>query len=294
MLFDAAVMVTVSLDATVPAVAENVLERTPMPTVKLGGTIRLALLLERLTVTALVAVLVSVTVQMALCPLPSVVGLQLTSESCAAALALKRNVLDTPLADAVSVEVRSPVTGPTVAENDAALVSPTTLTLAGTATLALLDVSATRRPPLGAAPVSVTVQAADPGVLTPVGVQVSVSGVTCPVSATEAVLETPFQVAVTVADWLDVSVPALAVKFAETAVAPTVTVAGTLSPPTLLERVTVAMVPGAFVSVTVHAALWPLPKELGTQLRSDNWAATVTDRLNVRDTPLELAVSVAV
>jgi hypothetical protein len=52
------------------------------------------------------------------------------------------------------------------------------VTLAGTVALALLLDKVTARPPLGAAPLSVTVQAEVPGAVTLAGLQVTVLGVT--------------------------------------------------------------------------------------------------------------------
>jgi hypothetical protein len=48
--------------------------------------------------------------------------------------------------------------------------------------------------------------------------------------------------------------------------AATVTLAGTVSMPVLLESATVPVLDITLFSVTVHAELWPVPNELGTQL----------------------------
>ena len=60
-----------------------------------------------------------------------------------------------------------------------------------------------------------------------------------------AVWEAPFRVAVTVALWLVVSVPAVAVKLAEVLLAATVTEAGSVSAELLSESVTLAPPVGA-------------------------------------------------
>jgi hypothetical protein len=66
----------------------------------------------------------------------------------------------------------------TVAVNPTVVAPAVAVTLAGTVALALLLDSVTGRPPLGAAPLSVTVQAEVPGAFTLVGLQVTLLGVT--------------------------------------------------------------------------------------------------------------------
>ena len=62
-----------------------------------------------------------------------------------------------------------------------------TVTLVGTVALALLLESATARPPAGAAALSVTVQAEDPGAFTVLGEQLKPLTVTAAVTVTVAV-----------------------------------------------------------------------------------------------------------
>ena len=91
----------------------------------------------------------------------------------------------------------------------------------------MLSEIATARPPEGAAWESVTVQVADALELREVGEQareVKVAGAT---RDKDADLEALLRVAVTVADWLDETVPAVAVKVAEDAPLAAVTEAGT-------------------------------------------------------------------
>ena len=73
-----------------------------------------------------------------------------------------------------------------------AVVAPApTVTFAGTVAFALLLDSVTRSPPLGAAPVSVTVQAEDPGAFTVPGVQFTLLTATAAFRFTVAVLVCP-------------------------------------------------------------------------------------------------------
>lgn len=146
-----------------PAVAVNVPLLAPELMVMFPGTLNApGALLDNPIVAVLVAAFVSVTVHVAPCPAPSVVGKQLNDESCAGAIKLKEDVLDTPLAVAVMTAVWLLVTDATVAVNTA-VVSPTgTVTLLGTVAFALLLDRAAENPPIGAAPLSVTVQEEEP------------------------------------------------------------------------------------------------------------------------------------
>ena len=74
-----------------------------------------------------------------------------------------------------------------------------------------------------------------------------------------------------------------------------VMLAGTLRAVTaLLDRVTVAVLVAAFVSVTVQIELCPVPNELGEQLTDDSCAGAVRFSVKLLDAPLALAVTTAV
>ncbi len=74
----------------------------------------------------------------------------------------------------------------------------------------------------------------------------------------ETVCDAPFQEAVTMAVWVVVTAPALAVKVAAREPAATVTDPGTVSAAMLLDRVTVTPPdPAALASVTVHVDVPP-------------------------------------
>ena len=73
-----AVTVAVALALTVPAVAVNVPLLALVAVVMLAGTVNTPVLLDRLTVAVLSAALFRVTVQVAFCAVPNVLGEQLT------------------------------------------------------------------------------------------------------------------------------------------------------------------------------------------------------------------------
>ena len=79
------------------------------------------------------------------------------------------------------------ITDPTVAVNPAVATPAGTVTLAGTIALSLLLFSPTAKPPAGASPFSVTVQAEDPGAFTVPGEQLKPLTVTAAFTATVAV-----------------------------------------------------------------------------------------------------------
>src|SRR5690348_5486511 len=122
----------------------------------LAGTLSAAALLDRLIVDALVAAFVSVTVHVALWPVASTFGAQLTDDSCAGAARFKVKVCELLLALAVTTAVWLVVTDPTVAVKTAVVAAAATVTLAGTVALVLLLLNATAKPADGAAPLNVT------------------------------------------------------------------------------------------------------------------------------------------
>ena len=100
-----AVTVAVWSLATVPAVAVNVPLLDPVLIVMLAGTLNAPRLLDNATVAALVAALVNVTVQVELCPVPRIPGVQLKPDNCTGATRFNVNVCVTALALAVITAV---------------------------------------------------------------------------------------------------------------------------------------------------------------------------------------------
>jgi hypothetical protein len=279
---------------TVPAVAVNVPLLEPAPIVMLAGTANSPVLLDRLTVTALVAALVRVTVQLALCPFFSLPGGQFTDLICVCPDRFSVAVCETPLAVAVMIAVSSAVIAATVTVNPAEVAPEATVTLPGTVAFPLLLDSATASPPPGAAPLKVTVQLEVPGAFTLDGLQDKPLGNTPAVKLTGVLTLSPFRVAVSAAVWALLTVPAVAVNVPLLALAAIVTLAGTVSKPVLLDRLAVIVVDAALFSVTVQVALCPVPSVLGEQLTLNNCAGPAMLNENVRETLLAVAVSVAV
>ena len=118
------------------------------------------------------------------------------------------------------------------------------VTEAATVSSALLLDRVTEAPPVGAACESVTVQVEVELLPRLVGLHESAL-TTVGASAMLVCLETPFNVAVTVAVWLLEIDPAVAVKVLLVAPADTVTDAGTVSDALLLDNATAAPPPGA-------------------------------------------------
>jgi hypothetical protein len=101
--FKVAVIVAVALLLTVPAVAVKVPLLALVAIVMLAGTPRTPVLLDKPTVVVVSAALFSVTVQVALCAVPNVLGKQLTVDNCAGDTMLKVVVREVLLAVAVKV-----------------------------------------------------------------------------------------------------------------------------------------------------------------------------------------------
>ncbi len=176
-----------------------------------------------------------------------------------------------------------------------ALLDPAgTVTLPGTVTLELLSDSVTANPPLDAALLRVTVQVEVPGAFTLAVVQDKPVRVVAALRFTTAVLLWPFQLAVTVAVWSLMTVPAVAVKVPLLVPALIVMLAGTLNRPRLLDKATVAVLVAALLSVTVQVALCPVPRIPGVQLNADNCTGATRFNVNVWVTPPALAVITAV
>ena len=182
-----------------------------------------------------------------------------------------------------TVVVKLPVVAPAV-----------TVMLAGTVALALLLDNATASPPLGAAPLSVTVHAEVPGAFTLVGLQVTPLGVTEVTRLTVVFTVCAFKVAVTVAVALLLTVPAVAVKVPLLALVAMLMLAGTVSTPVLLDRLTVVVLKAALFSVTVQVEVCAVPNVLGAQLMLDSWAGATRLKLVVFAVLLAVAVRVAV
>ena len=168
--------VTVALPPDAPALAVKLALAEPALTVTEAGTVMIGGFDDRVTVNAVVAALVSVTVHVEVPPGFSEVGVQLRAERAAGAVRPNENVREPPFRLAVSVAEVSIETRAAVAVNIAVVDPAFTVTVPGTVADALLLESATLAPPVGAAALSVTVQLLVPGVLTEPGVQLKLAG----------------------------------------------------------------------------------------------------------------------
>jgi hypothetical protein len=110
-------------------------------------------------------------------------------------------------------------------------------------------------------------------------------------SEIEVVCVLPFSVAVMVADWPLMIVPAVAVKVAVVLPAATVTEAGTVNPAVLLDRLTIG--PFVFDTVTVHVEVPPDPRLVGLQASPLSTVAAASATVAVAVPPFNVAVMVA-
>jgi len=168
-----------------------------------------------------------------------------------------------------------------------------TVTLVGTVRLALLLVKLTAEPPVGAAPLKVTVQVLVPGPVNEAGLQaraltLKVTGATSEIAE---VALAPLAVAVSVAVELVEIVPAVAVNVPVVAEAGMVIEAGAVSRALLLVMETVRPpVAAAALAVTMHALVAPEVKDVGVQISE----VTVTSGDKLMEAVLEVPLSVAV
>jgi hypothetical protein len=105
----------------------------------------------------------------------------------------------------------------------------------------------------------------------------------------------PFKVAVTVAFWLLLTLPEVAVKVVLICPDATVTVGGTVSNPLLLVSDTIPALVAAWFKVTVQVLDALLPSVEGAQASDISGAETlaVAERVKVWETPFRVAISTA-
>jgi hypothetical protein len=165
-------MVTGVAAFTEVVVTVNVALVAPAVTVTLAGAVAADALLEReTTAPPLGAAPLSVTVPVDDVPPLTLVGLSATEDSATAVagFTVSEAVLVVPLYEAEMVTGVEPVTALVVTVNVALLAPAATVTLEGTVAADALLERSTTTPPLGAAPLSVTVPVEDAPPLTLVG-----------------------------------------------------------------------------------------------------------------------------
>jgi hypothetical protein len=177
---------------------------------------------------------------------------------------------------AVAVKVAMVLLGPTATE-------------AGTVNAAALLDSITVAPPVCD---TVTVQVALPPEPRLAGLHVRPLSSIGAANEIVAVCVLPFSVAVMVAVWLLVIVPAVAVKVAMVLLDPTATEAGTVNAAALLHSVTVA--PPVCDTVTVQVALAPEPRLAGLHVRPLSSTGAANEIVAVCVLQFSIAVMVAV
>jgi hypothetical protein len=260
-------------------VAANVAVLEPAATVTDAGTVSVVLLTESASdKPPLGAAAERVTVQLELAPETMLDGEHCTPEIVVPGVVTVTAALaELPLIDAVIVTAWLPVTVPAVTVKLAAVEPAATVTEPGTVNEALLAESATVPPPVGAACDNVTTHVELLPELTVVGahwrfVTVTAAGVT--VSA--AVVDVPFNDAVTVAAWLEVTVPAVAVKLALVPLAGTVTDVGMVKALPFFERLTTVPPLGdAIESVTLQVVACPEVTVAGAHWSAETPGSTV-------------------
>ena len=180
---------------------------------------------------------------------------------------------------------------PAVAVNEPVVAAAATVTLAGTARLALLLVKVTTAPPVGAGPLKLRLQALVPGPVNEAGVQVRLLTVMAAFRVIAALALPPLAVAVTVPVESLAMVPAVAEKVAVEAPAATVSEAGAVSAALFEEMATETPPAGAVeLVVTVQMLLAPEFSEVGAQTS----AVTFTSGARLREAVLELPFKAAV
>ncbi|MCL4794289.1 MAG: hypothetical protein KJZ84_06995, partial [Bryobacteraceae bacterium] len=160
---------------------------------------------------------------------------------------------------------------------------------------ALLVLSATGEPPLGARVPIVTVHVLLAPEFSDEGLQLRPVSCVGTTRFTECVSELPLSDAVTAAVELLVKVPAVAVKLAEVAPDGTVTAVGVVSELLLLLNETaVPPLGAAALMVTVHVLLPFEFSDVGLQVRFDSTVGATRFREKVRELPFRFAVTTAV
>jgi hypothetical protein len=161
---------------TVPASAVKLALSDPTETVTESGTVTTDASEDKPTVNAVVAVLLSNTLQFDLPLEARAVGQQESADTAGATSRPKEKDRNPPFTLAVRVALESLETPAAVAVKPAVLVPGLTVTEGGTPAAVLLLDRTTLAPPAGAAAVNVTVQTLVPGVRMEAGVQVTLAG----------------------------------------------------------------------------------------------------------------------
>lgn len=251
--FIVAVIVTAVALPTAVVVSVKFADAAPASTVTLAGVVAAELLSDKVTTIPPVgAGPVKVTVPVEDVPPVTLAGFIDTVE-IAGALTVSAAVLLTPLNEAVIVAVVVAATAVVFTVKFAVEAPAATVTLAGTVAEPLLLERVTTVPPAGANPVRVTVPVDDVPPVTLVGFSATLESA-AGLIVRVAVCVPPVIVAVVI----DATAVVFTVKFPAVAPAATVTLAGTVAAPLLLDRDTTMPPEGAGpFNVTVPVELLP-------------------------------------
>lgn len=237
---------------------------------------RAVLLSDRVTDVLVDTTLERVTVQVLVAAEPSVVGEQTRELGVTGAITVRTCATEALFKVAVTVaEVSTVRFAAVAAENEAELCPLDTVTDAGTVTAeVLLEDRATAVAEVTALD-NVTVQVEAAPALTDAGEQVRVLGVVVTGASRliEAVRDTPFSVAVTVAVAAAVKMPVVAENATEDCPLATVADAGTVSAAALSEIVIAVLAVATAESVAVQVAVAEEPSEVGEQTSELNVGA---------------------
>ncbi|MBN9662330.1 MAG: hypothetical protein J0H49_29295 [Acidobacteria bacterium] len=266
--FAVAVTVTEVLTVTAAAVAVKEAELAPAATVTDTGTVRAALLSEIATGRPPVgAAPERVTVHAEVPPELTEEGVHKRLLITASGVTVTDAVREDAFEVAVTVTVVLDVTEVAVAVKRTEVEPAATVTEEGTVRAALLSVTVTTWPPAGAALERVTVHEEVPPALIEEGEHSRVLMMGRGFTVTDAVLEDPFTVAVTVTAVLAVTEAAVAENEAEVEPAATVTDEGTVRAELLSEMATARPPVGAALErVTVHEDAPPEVTDVGVQV----------------------------
>jgi hypothetical protein len=284
------------LEVTAAMVAVNVALLSPVEIFTLPGTVTLVLLLDSVTLAALEAAALKVAVQVEVPGPVTEPGEQVKPLNCAATAAVRLRIACWlwPLRVAVTVALWLLLTLLEAAVKVALLWPDATVMLAGTVSNPLLLASETVAA-LVAVVLNVTVHVLD--ALLPRVEGAQASDVSCAGAGAVALIvkdwETPFNVAVSRADWLAVTAATVAVNVALLSPAVILTLPGTVTLVLVLDSVTLEVLDAAAVRVTVQVEVPGAFTVAGEQVRLLSW--TAADRLMVACWlwPPRLAVTVA-
>ena len=279
-----------------PAVTVTVADEAPpvMTVAEVTGRFGLSLA-SRTTVQPAGAAVVRVTLHVLTDPELRAEGLHDKVDGARTVVNVSATACETPFIDAVIDPEPSAVMPPAVAVKVAKTEPAAIVTDDGIVRRALLSERVTALPPVGAGLDRTTVHVVAAPVPRIVGEQESeVREVAAARRLRVAVWEAPPSEAVTVAGWSEGIVPAVTVKVPAVAPAAMVTEAGVVSAALLSETVTAVPPVGATLERVAVQVLVPLEFRLvGVQARKERVTAVTRLMEAVRETPLRVAVTVA-